>query len=298
MSLLWQDLRYALRTLRNSPGFTAVAVTALALGMGANTALFSLVYSVLLRPLPFSEAGRLVVVWEDHQERGGPEREWTNPADFYDWSDRSRSLEAMFALDGWGPTLTGEGEPERIAAARVTQGIFDTLRVAPQQGRAFTAAEDQPGGERVILLSQGLWKRRFGGQASLVGRTIRLNDNPFLVVGILPEGFKVPMLPDAEAITPMQARRAGRGNATIRVVARLEENTTRELAQAEMNHIAAGIGQEHPDTNADVGIVLVGAQEQLAGPARPALLVLMGAVGLVLLMACANVANLLLARAS
>ena len=299
MGSLWQDLRYALRNLRNSPGFTAVAVTALALGMGANTALFSLVYSVLLRPLPFPEAGRLVAVWEDHQKRGGPEREWTNPADFYDWADRSHSLEAMFALDGWGPTLTGEGEPERIAAARVTQGIFATLRVAPQQGRPFTAEEDQPGGDRVILLSQGLWKRRFGGQASLVGRrTIRLNDNPFLVVGILPEGFKVPMVPDAEAITPMQARRAGRGNAYIRVVARLKEDTTRELAQAEMNQIAAGIGREHPDTNGDVGIVLVGLQEQLAGPARPALLVLMGAVGLVLLMACANVANLLLARAS
>ncbi|MCI0658091.1 MAG: ABC transporter permease, partial [Acidobacteria bacterium] len=296
--LLWQDLKYALRNLRNSKGFTAVAVTALALGMGANTALFSIVYAVLLRPLPFPQAGRLVAVWEDHQKRGGPEREWTNPANFYDWADRSHSLEAMFALDGWGPTLTGEGDPERIAVARVTQGMFDTLRVTPQSGRAFTAAEDQPGGERVVLLSQGLWKRRFGGQASLVGRSIQLNGNPFLVVGILPEGFKVPMIPDTEAITPMQARRDGRGNAYIRVVARLKEDTTRDVAQAEMNHIAAGIGKEHPDTNADVGIVLVGLQEELAGPARPALLVLMGAVGLVLLMACANVANLLLARAS
>jgi len=129
MNSLWQDVKYAFRTFRNSPGFTALAVTALALGMGANTALFSMVYAVLLRPLPYPEAGRLVAVWEDHQKRGGPEREWTNPATFYDWSDRSHEIEAMFALDGWGPTLTGEGEPDPLTGARVTQGIFTTLRL-------------------------------------------------------------------------------------------------------------------------------------------------------------------------
>jgi len=298
MNSLWQDVKYAFRTFRNSPGFTALAVTALALGMGANTALFSMVYAVLLRPLPYPEAGRLVAVWEDHQKRGGPEREWTNPATFYDWSDRSHEIEAMFALDGWGPTLTGEGEPEPLTGARVTQGIFATLRLEPERGRAFTAAEDQPGGERVVLLSHHLWQRRFAGQESLVGHAIQLNGNPFVVVGILPEGFQVPMLPGVEALTPMQARRAGRGNAFIRVVGRLKQDTTQSQAQAEMSTIAAGIAQEHPDTNSDIGVRLVGLQEQLSGPARPALLVLMGAVGLVLLMACANVANLLLARAA
>ena len=298
MSHLWQDLKYALRTLRNSPGFTALAVTALALGMGANTALFSMVYAVLLRPLPYPEAGRLVAVWEDHLKRGGPEREWTNPATFYDWSDRNHGFEAMFALNGWGPTLTGEGEPERLAGARVTQGIFDTLRVKPERGREFTIAEDQPDGERVVLLSHGLWRRRFGAREDLVGRTIRLNGNPFVVVGILPEGFQVPMLPGVEALAPMQARHAGRGNSYIRVVARLKSDTTLSQAQAEMSHIAAGIEREHADTNTGIGARLVGLQDQLAGPARPALLVLMGAVGLLLLMACANVANLLLARAS
>ena len=221
MNSLWQDVKYAFRTFKNSPGFTALAVTALALGMGANTALFSMVYAVLLRPLPYPEAGRLVAVWEDHQKRGGPEREWTNPATFYDWSDRSHTLEAMFALDGWGPTLTGEGEPERLAGARVTQGIFATLRLQPEHGRAFTAAEDQPGGERVVLLSHDFWQRRFGGREGLVGHVIQLNSNPFVVVGILPEGFQVPMLPGVEALAPMQARRAGRGNAFIRVVGRL-----------------------------------------------------------------------------
>jgi putative ABC transport system permease protein len=298
MNSLWQDVKYAFRTLKNSPGFTALAVTALALGMGANTALFSMVYAVLLRPLPYPEAGQLVAVWEDHQKRGGPEREWTNPATFYDWSDRSQGFEAMFALDGWGPTLTGDGEPERLAGARVTHGIFSTLRLEPEHGRAFTGAEDQPGGERVVLLSHDFWQRRFGGQESLVGRAIQLNSNPFVVVGILPEGFQVPMLPGVEALTPMQARRAGRGNAFIRVVGRLKQDTPQSQAQAEMSTIAAGIAQEHPDTNSGIGVRLVGLQDQLSGPARPALLVLMGAVGLVLLMACANVANLLLARAA
>ena len=298
MSNLWQDVKYALRTLRNSPGFTSLAVTALALGMGANTALFSMVYAVLLRPLPYPEAGRLVAVWEDHLKRGGPEREWTNPATFYDWSDRNHGFEAIFALNGWGPTLTGEGEPERLAGARVTQGIFNTLRVKPERGREFTAAEDQPDAERVVLVSHGLWKRRFGGQEGLVGRTIRLNGNPFVVIGILPEGFKVPMLPGVEVLAPMQARHAGRGNSYIRVIARLKNDTTLSLASAEMSNLAVGIEREHPDTNTGIGVRLVGLQDQLSGPARPALLVLMGAVGLVLLMACANVANLLLARAT
>ena len=298
MNGLWQDLKYAFRALRKAPGFTAVAVTALALGIGANTALFSVVYAVLLRPLPYPQAGSLVSVWENHQQRKGPEQEWTNPANFYAWRDRNHVFEAIFALNDWSPTLTGEGEPERLPAARVTHGVFETLRIPPERGRTFTPAEDKPDAERVVLVSHGLWVRRFGSRPDLVGRSIQLSGNPYVVVGILPEGFRVPMITRADLLAPMQAPDRGWGNCYLRVVARLKEGTTREKALSEMTGIAAGIAQEHPDTNVGIGASVVGLQEQLAGPARPALLVLMGAVGLVLLMACANVANLLLARAA
>src|SRR5215471_5985158 len=253
MNGLWQDLKYAFRSLRQAPGFTAVAVIALALGIGANTALFSVVYAVLLRPLPYPDAGRLVAVWENHAKRGGPEREWTNPAAFYAWRDRSHAFEAMFALNDWGPTLTGEGEPERLPGARVTQGIFDTLRLAPERGRAFTPAEDQPDGERVVLVSHGLWVRRFGGRADLVGKSIQLNGNPYVVVGILPGPFKVPMLAGVDLLAPMQAKDAGWGNCFLRVVARLKAGTSKDAALAEMSAVAAGIAKEHPDTNDGVG---------------------------------------------
>jgi putative ABC transport system permease protein len=257
------------------------------------------VNGVLLRPLPYPEAERLVMIWEDYQERGGPEREWTNPANFYDWRSQNQVFAEMFALNDWAPTLTGDQEPELLVGSVATYGMFATLGVRPAMGRGFDAREDQPGGDRVVVLSDGLWKRRFGGDPDITGRRLVLSGNSFTVIGVMPPGFRYPVIPNAEIWAPMQAEpTAGRGNAFLRVVGRLREGVTLAGARAEMSAIAARLEKQYPDTNARTGIRLVNLQVDTARPVRAALLVLMGAVGLVLLIACANVANLLIARAS
>jgi putative ABC transport system permease protein len=303
MQKLWQDLRYAVRVLLKNRGFTAVAVLALALGIGANTAIFSVVNSVLLRPLPYREPHRLIALWENYQQRGGPEREWFSPADFKDFREQAQSLEHVVALLGWGPTLTGQGEPEDLQGAAVAYDTFSMLGVDPAIGRSFTADEDRTGAERVVVLSHGLWQRRFGSDAAIIGKSLILGGESYTAIGVMPRGFTFPILPNTEIwrpLTPAMVALAGcdRGCLVLRVMARLKSGVTLDAARAESSAIAARMAEQYPETNKGVGSTVVPLHEQLVGDVRPAMLVLLGAVALVLLIACANVANLLLARAA
>ena len=301
MDTLLRDLRYAVRMLANRPSFTVVAVLALALGIGANTAIFSVVNAVLLRPLAYKEADRLLMVWENHEAREGPKTEWTSPPTFGDWRDQNQVFDSISAFQFWLPTVTGSSEPESLNGAAVSHDIFQTLGVDPSLGRSFRAEEDRAGGERVVLLGHGLWKRRFGADASILNRTITLNGEPYTVIGVMPEGFRFPIISNAEAWTPLQQRLnpdCGRGCYTLRTVARLKPGVTIERARQEMGSLAEGLAEKYPEANINVGITLVPLHEQIVGQLKPMLLVLLGAVGFVLLIACANVANLMLARAA
>ncbi|MCA1818147.1 MAG: ABC transporter permease [Acidobacteria bacterium] len=296
---LGQDLRFGLRVLMKQPGFTAIAVVALALGVGANSAIFSVVNTVLLRPLPYQDPGRLVLVFEDNTKRGYP-RDTPAPANYFDWRDQNRVFEAMAAMAEVSLNLSGDGEPERLDGHRVSASLFPILGVSPQLGRWFSAEEDQPGAGRVVVLSDALWRRRFGGDRGIVGKSITLNGAGFQVIGVMPAGFQFPSREDQFwipiAFTQQQAAR--RGSHYLDVVARLRDGVTLAQARAEMTTIAARLQQQYPEENTDVGAAVVPLQEQLVGKIKPALLVLLGAVGFVLLVACANVANLLLARAA
>jgi predicted permease len=298
MDTLGQDLRTAFRALRRSPGFVFLTVFILALGIGANTALFSILDGVLLRPLPYPGPDRLVMIWEDWSRRAGPEREWTNPATFFDWHDQGKSFQAMAALNNWQPTLTGQGEPEQFIGALVTQEMFSTLGIAPALGQDFQPGQDVPNAERVVVISHGLWKRRFGGSRAVLGKVLSLNGISSTVIGVMPQGFRFPVIPDAEIWAPMRAERAGRGNAVIRVIGRLKPGVTLERARAEMKVVAGRIESQYPDTNTGIGAVVLPLRENFAAEARRPIVILFGAVACVLLIACANVANLLLSRAT
>ncbi|HEV3471346.1 MAG TPA: ABC transporter permease [Pyrinomonadaceae bacterium] len=296
---VWQDLRYGVRTLLKNPGFTAVAVVALALGIGANTAIFSVVNAVLLRPLPYRDPDRLVMVWEDNTKGGYP-RNTPAAANFLDWREQSRVFEGMAAIANQSFALTGAGEPERIDGRRVSASLFPLLGVEPLLGRVFLPEEDQPGAGRAVILSHGLWQRRFGSDPNITGKALTLNGESHTVVGVMPAHFRFPAREDELwvpiAFTNEQA--ANRGTHYLQVVARLRPGVTVEQAQAEMSAIAARLQEQYPSQNTGVGAAVVPLHEQLVGDIRPALLILLGAVGFVLLVACANVANLLLARAA
>ena len=300
MDRLRQDLRFALRSLRVNPGFTAVALLTVALGIGANTAIFSVVYGVLLRPLPYAEPGGLVTVWENREQRDGPAAEWTGRSTFSDWRERNRTFEGMAAVTGWAPNLTGSDRPEVLAGAAVTPGYFSVLGVNPAMGRVFLPEEETPGNGDVVVVSHELWGRRFGADPELLGQTLMLNGQSRTVVGILPPGFRPPIVAGAEIWMPfpIDPTREDRGGYFLRVVGRLGAGVTRAAALADMSRVAAGIAEENPVDYRDVGVTLTSLQSTVVGPVRTALWVLLGAVGLVLLIACANVANLLLARAS
>jgi putative ABC transport system permease protein len=301
MQTLWQDLRYGLRALINRPVFTLIAALTLALGIGANTAIFSVVNSVLLRPLPYPNAERLMTIWEDHRARNGPVDEWTSPTGFEDWRDQAKSFDHVVALQGWGPTLTGQGEPEQLVGAQVSHDTFAMLGVTPALGRSFRPEEDQRGVESVVIISHRLWRQRFGADSSLVGKRISLNGESRLVIGVMPAGFKFPIIPGADIWRPIQPvlnPRCQRGCITIRVMARLKQEATEAQARAELSAVAARVEQQFPDTNTKVGVTLVPLHEFLVGPVKTQMLALLVAVGFVLLIACANVANLLLARSA
>src|SRR5271156_3453752 len=297
MRTLIQDLRFGVRTLRKNPGFTAIAVLTLALGIGANTAIFSVVNGVLLRPLPFRDPSRLVLI----AEKGPYPIISTSYENYLDWRDQSHSFESMEATRSTSITLTGAGEPERLNVRMATAGLFSMLGINAQVGRTFLAEEDRAGGTPVALLSYGLWQRRFGGSPDIIGKTINLDLQPYTVVGILPNGFQilqpadvyVPFMPWAKTLPDDRNWHPG-----IIPLARLKQGVSREQARSEMLGITKRLEQQHPDYKTGNSADVIGLQDQIVQNSRPALLLLLGAVSFVLLIACANVANLLLARAA
>ncbi len=293
------DLKFALRQLLKNPGFTAVAVLTLALGIGANTAIFSVINAVMLRPLPFPDPERLVWIEEVSKDKA----QWPWGAHFLAWQEQSQTLERIAAYEGDTMTLTGAGEAERVEVCTISSGFLPLLGVQPlPPGRNLSANEDQPGGDRVALLSHALWQQRYRGEPDIVGRGITLNDASYTVVGVLPEGFRfvkefdvwVPFAldPQRELVGPFFSLQP--------TVARLKPGVTLEQAQTELNMLVQRYETTRPEKRpelADVKTLLVPLQEHFLGATRRPLLVLLGAVALVLFIACANVANLLLARA-
>ncbi len=303
METLFQDLRYGVRTLLKNPGFTAIAVIALALGIGANTVIFSVVDSVLLRPLPFKDSDRLVMLWETNLQQSdqqGRNAQATGIANFTDWSSQNQVFEEMAAYFNWTYNLTGVDEPERLEAAVVTGSFFDVLKAQSSLGRRIVPDDDQPGKDNVVVLSHGIWQRRFGAETAIIGKTITLNRNSYTVIGVMPRDFEFPDR-KAELWVPAgfnPSQKQDRAGKFLKVIARLKPGAQVEAARAEMGAIASQLEQQYPDTNGGWGVDLTPLQENETGSARPALLLLLGAVGFVLLIACANVSNLLLARAA
>jgi putative ABC transport system permease protein len=301
MQTLLQDLRYSVRTLLKRPGFAMVAVLTLALGIGANTAIFSVVNAVLLRLLPYKNADRIIKIDETHGgPQGGGQLTYANFIDLYqDLSPSGSSLEGLAASRPWSFNVTQGNEPEQISGAQVSYQLFDILGVAPMDGRTFTDVEDQPNAEPVILISHGLWQRRFGADPNLIGRTIRVNDVNRTVIGVMPPEFSYPN--NSEVWTPLIARGALQNNRRshlLTVIGRLRDGATLAQANTEVASVATRISEQYKGVDPDLSLNAVSLQERLVAPIRPALLVLLFAVGFVLLIACANVANLLLARAS
>ena len=291
-------LRHSLRQIFKNPGFFAVAVAALALGIGANIAIFSAVEAVLLRPLPYFQPDRLVMVWEDSSFIGFPFNT-PAPANYVDWKSQNTVFTDMAARQGSSMSLTGGGGPEQLFGQRVTANFFDVLGVQPVIGRVFTPEEDKAK-DQVVLLSYGLWRRRFGGDTSTVGRLILLNNTPTKVLGVMPKGFFF-REKNVDYWTPIYftpERWAQRGNHFLNVVARLKPRVTLKQAQTEMDTIAIRLQKQYPETNAKVGATVVPMQEDFAGDTKDGLLVLQVASVFVLLIACSNLANLLLARST
>jgi len=295
---LLQDLRYAARILRKSPAFTAAAVLTLALSIGANTAIFSVVNAVLLRPLPFRNPDRLVMVWEDLAFMGFPQNT-PAPANFVDWKYRNHVFEDMAAMHGNLMNLTGDGQPEEVEVKIVTANFFPLMGIRPVVGRTFLPEEDRAGGPRVILLSRGLWVRRYGANPQIVSKTIQLSGEKYTVIGVLPPGFDFPDPVDVWVPMAFSAEQwRQRDSHFLEVVARLRDGVTVEHARAEMAGIAKQLEHEYPDSNTRVGTVVIPLHDQFAGNLRYGFILLLATVGGVLLIACANIANLLLARAA
>src|ERR1044071_464799 len=299
MKTLLQDLRYGLRVLWKAPGFTAVAVLALALGIGANTAIFSVVNVVILRPLPFAEPERLLMVWMGNRTMGLREGLDSYP-NHVPLRGESPAFETPAAFTSTSPTLTSErGEPERLQGVSATANFFGVLRAQPVLGRLFTAEEEAEGQDGVVVIGHGLWRRRFGGQPDIVGQQITLSGRSRTVIGVMPQGFRFPS--EAEVWTPLAppaSLREQRSVLWLSMVGRLKPGATVGRAQAELAAVAARLEKEFPDSNQGYGAYVVSLHEQVVGRVSTALWVLLGAVGFVLLIACANVANLLLDRKS
>ena len=297
METLWSDLRHAGRVLLNRPAFSFIAVLALALGIGANTAIFSVVNAVLIRPLPYGDPDRIVMVWEDASHVGFP-RNTPAPANYVDWKRQNTVFTDLAALRGRAASLTQDGPPEMVFGRAATASLFTVLGVQPQLGRAFTADEDSRR-VKVVVLSYALWQRRFGKDPGLVGRSIVMNGQNTTVIGIMPRGFSFPAK-TTEFWVPSDLTAqdyAQRGSHYLNVVARLKPGVSVAQAQSEMSAIAKRLGEQYIQ-NRRIGAVVVPIKEQVVGDTRIALMVLLAAAASVLLIACANLANLLLAKAS
>src|SRR5262245_42363066 len=296
MERLLHDLRYGFRTLLKQPGFTLIAVITLSLGIGANTAIFTVVDAALLRSLPYKASESLYHLWESTPQKEFSQREASYP-DYLDWQ-QNHVFEAMAAYTGGGGILTGRGEPERVFAPSATANFFSVLGVEPVLGRTFQPGEDKPGTERVTILTHAYWQRRFSGDRKIIGQTLTISGNNYTVVGVLPPSFQFALRP-ADLWLPYQpteAQLTRRFMHGTNVIARLKSGVSLKQAQAEMSTISGRIEREHNQSHAGTGIKLIPLQEQIVGQVKPLLFILLGAVGFVLLIACANVAGLLLTR--
>jgi putative ABC transport system permease protein len=300
MGTFWQDLRYGARMLRRNPGFAAVAILTLAIGIGANVVIFSLVNGVLLKPLPFPDSSRVVTVWETDANRNVT-RGTASAAEFLDWRDMNHVFQELSASRAVYFTLTGNGEPEQVWGFQVSGNFFRMLRVSPILGRDFTSEDEQPGHEQVVILSYGLWQRHYGGDASIIGKSILVDEKPFTVIGILPRNFSLyGTAPEFEMWKPFAFNRAqlDREDHELVVFARLRDGVTLPQANAEMVAILERLKKQYPGVDQKNGVRVVGFHSELVSTLRPGLLLLLAAVAFVLLIACANVANLMLARAA
>jgi len=299
MDTLLKDLRYGIRSLLKRPSFTAIAVITLALGIGANTAIFSLVNAVLLRTLPFADPDRLVMIWEDASFAGFP-RNTPAPANYVDWRTQGQTFADMAAQDMRSFNLTGDGEPEKVEAFGVTANFFPLLGIKPALGRTFTNEEDKPGANKVVIINYNLWQQRYGGEQNIIGRQLSLSGEKYTVVGVMPAGFqfldsKVGMWVPIGFTAQQLARRNAH---YLTVVARLKPGVSIEGANAEVRAIQQRIAHDHPDEAGRITAYVRPLRDEVAGDVRRPLLVLSVAVGFVLLIACANIANLLLSRAA
>ena len=309
------DLRFGLRVLKRSPVFTIVSILTLALGIGASTAIFSVVDGILLRGLPYPNPSELVTVWADYTKRDGPEREWWGYPNFHDVRQETalaalgpgsatdrRVLADMATWGGWNPTLTGNsGSAEQLQGAMVSQGMLsNVLEVTPTKGTLFRPTDDVPGASRVALISEGLWQRNFGGDSNILGRSLNLSGENFTILGVLPSDFRQPFIPEAEIWTvpriDISDYPGGRGSAIMRVIGRLAPGTTLDQAQSRLDQVAASLEQAYPEALTNVGAVAFSLKEDIVAGSRSGLLLLLAAVGATLLIVCVNLANLLLAR--
>lgn len=296
MQTFWQDLYFGARMLRKQPGFTLIAVLTLALGIGANTAIFTVVNAALLRGLPYQAPERLVHLFEQTPQKSYAEREFSYP-DYQDYLS-CQAFDGLAAYTGGGGILTGRGEPQRIFAPQASANFFSVLGVEPLLGRTFRAGEDKPGGERVVVLTYGFWQRMLGGEAKVIGQSLTISNNQYTIVGVLPPSFQFALRP-ADVWLPYQptpnqlTRRFMHGT---QLIARLRSGLSPEQAHAETSVITARIAAEHQESHAGTRLVMKPLQEQVTGTVKPVLLALLAAVGFVMLMVCANVASLLLAR--
>ena len=297
MSTLSQDLRYAIRMLAKSPGFAAVAVMTLALGISANTALFTIVNSVLLNPLPYPQSGRLVAVYATTP---GVDRGPATYLNFLDWQRQTQTFSSLAMYRGQDYNVTGSGEAERLSGYMITADFFSTLGVNPILGRTFRAGDDQPGAAPVVVLGGGLWNRKFGSSPDVLGKSLVLNGTSYTVVGVIPSGFTF-YGQDRDVYTPIgqwkdPSFRDRRISVSARVIGRMISGVPLEQAQADMDVVARNLAAAYPVANKQAGITLVSMKQDIVGNVQPFLIVLLAAVGFLLLIACANVANLLLAR--
>ncbi len=299
---LRQDVRYALRALLRDPGFALAAVLTLALGIGANTGMFAVAHGVLFRALPWPDADRLVLAWEDNTQEANPRYPFS-PANYRDLRERARTVDALaaFSAFGGGPVLNDGGEPERVKDASVLGGFFEVVGARAALGRTLLASDESPDAPVVIVLTDSFWRRRYGADPGVIGREVTLGGGPATIVGVMPPDFRVPGVEDIEIIDPLQldpGMWARREIHFMTLIGRLAPGATVAQAHDELNAIAADLERDHPESNRGTGVTLASVREAIAGDVRTTLLVLLGAVALVLLAACANIANLLLARAS
>ena len=308
MEKLFNDITYATRGLLKHPGFAAIAVVTLALGIGANTAMFSVINGVLLRPLPYQEPDRLVTIWEESPERGMLQMP-VSIANLRDWVEQSQSFDQISAYTFSDLNLTGTGEPVQLTGLRVSANLFSLVGATPMLGRTFLPEDDRESAARVVVLSHATWRTRFGSDPKIIGQPVTINNQPHSVVGVMSANFQFPvgfgymgkvLNEPIDIYVPIAApsEEAERGHYAFFAIGRLKPGVTINQAQAEMTNIESRLEQQYPDTNTGIGVRLVSTQEQTVKEIRPALLVLLGAVAFLLLIACANIANLLLARSA